>query len=37
MCDFISNSKYSKRPSPPRPANDIACRDKTFEGNDGNF
>ena len=27
--------KYLNRPSPPRPANDVACRGKSFPGNDG--
>ncbi len=37
MCDVQSLSKYQKRPSPPRPANDASCKGKTFVGNDGNL
>jgi len=35
MCDVKTENKYRSRPSPPRPANDPACRGKTFTGNDG--
>ena len=37
MCDVSTNKKYLTRPSPPRPANDVGCKGKTFIGNDGNL
>ena len=35
LCDISTKSKYLNRPSPPRPANDVACRGRKFSGNDG--
>ena len=36
-CPVSNASKYhtATRASPPRPANDSGCRDRTFRGNDG--
>lgn len=35
-CSVSSLSKYTSRPSPPRPANSAGCRGKIHVGNDGN-
>ena len=36
-CPILSDKKYAKRPSPPRPANDPGCRGKLFRGNNGKW
>ena len=35
-CPEYKLKKYLDRPSPPRAANEIGCRDQVFMGNDGN-
>jgi hypothetical protein len=36
-CPEYKLKKYLDRPSPPRAANEIGCRDQVYMGNDGNL